>query len=261
MSHIDEIETWHAKRIASLKKEHGWLSLVALEWLEEGANTVGAKGVVAIPNAPDSLGTLTLASGKIRWVPAEGLPRDLKTDAEEGGPDKVVIGRFAFVVVKRKDRFAARVWDTEAPTRTAFHGIERWPVSPKWRVEAKWEPYDPPKKVIVPNVIPGLEDEMPVPGVAIFSIDGVEHRLEPVLEDGDTPLFFIFGDSTNGKESYGAGRFLYMAAPKDGKVVIDFNRAYNPPCAFTPFATCPLPTPENRLSIRVDAGEKKAGDH
>lgn len=261
MSHTAEVEEWHSKRIASLQREHGWLSLVALEWLEEGANTVGSKGTVTVPGAPESLGTLTLSNGKVRWSPADGVPRDLKTDADEGGPDKVVLGRFAFVVIERKGRLAARVWDAEAPTRTSFTGIERWPVSERWRIEARWEPYEPPKKTVVPNIIPGLEDELPVPGAAVFTVDGKEYRLEPVLEEGDLPLFFIFGDATNGKGSYGAGRFLYTKAAKDGKVVLDFNRAYNPPCAFTPFATCPLPTPENRLPFRVEAGEKAWGDH
>ncbi len=262
MGHTDEVDQWHAKRIASLKKEHGWLSLVALEWLQEGENVLGSAGDVTLPApAAPKLGTLTLTAGKVRWNPVDGVPRDLKTDADEGGPDKVVLGRFAFVVIKRKGRWAARVWDSEAKTRVEFQGIERWPVSAKWKIEAKWEAYEPAKKVVVPNVIPGLEDELEVPGAAVFMVEGTEHRLEPVLEEGDTPLFFIFGDATNGKETYGAGRFLYVKAPKDGKVVLDFNRAYNPPCAFTPFATCPLPTAQNRLPVRVDAGEKTAGAH
>jgi uncharacterized protein (DUF1684 family) len=123
-------------------------------------------------------------------------------------------------------------------------------------VVARWEPSNPPTEIAVPNVL-GEVERSPSPGTAVFTIGGKEYRLTPVLE-GDSPeLFFIFGDETNRTETYGAGRFLYAEPAKDGKVILDFNRAYNPPCAFSAFATCPLPPKPNRLALRVDAGEKR----
>ena len=243
-SHADEIRAWHEKRIANLKKEHGWLSLVMLEWLEEGDNDIPPFGKIRITNGKATM---------------NGVP--FRTDADEGGPDKTTTGSKAFVVIKRGERYAVRMWDADAPTRTSFHGIETYPVASKWKVEARWIPYSTPRMEEVPSVIPGFSESMPVPGAAVFTIDGKDYRLEPVLEEGAEQLFFIFGDATNGKETYGAGRFLYAGPPKGGTIVIDFNKAYNPPCAFTPFATCPLPFDENRLPIRVDAGEKNFGGH
>ena len=243
-SHTAEIRAWHEKRIGNLKKEHGWLSLVMLDWLEEGDNDVQPFGKVKVTNGKATL---------------NGVP--LRTDADEGGPDKTTTGSKAFTVIKRGERYAVRMWDADAPTRKAFHGIETYPVAAKWKVEARWIPYSTPRMEEVPSVIPGHSESMPVPGAAVFTVDGTDYRLEPVLEDGSEELFFIFGDATNGKETYGAGRFLYAGPPKGGTIVIDFNKSYNPPCAFTPYATCPLPFATNRLPIRVDAGEKNFGGH
>jgi uncharacterized protein (DUF1684 family) len=254
-----EIRVWHERRIANLMRDYGWLTLVALDWLEEGTNS--------IPN----VGTLTLKDNTITFkaVPGEVVPGAspilsgkpftggaLRSDAEEGGPDMVMIGSRAFTVIKRGGRYAVRMWDKDSPRRKDFKGIERYPVSLKWKIEARWEPYDPPKHITVATVIPGYDAEYPVPGVATFSIDGKEYRLEPVLEEPGGDYFFIIGDKTNGKETYGGGRYLYSTPAKDGRVIIDFNKAYNPPCVFTEYATCPLPPPGNRLAIPVTAGEK-----
>jgi uncharacterized protein (DUF1684 family) len=127
-------------------------------------------------------------------------------------------------------------------------------------VEARLEPTPSERKISIPNVL-GEVEEMSSPGTAVFTVAGKEYRLTPVVEPGGDQLFLLFGDLTNRDETYGAGRFLEVDMPKDGKVVLDFNRAYNPPCAFTPFATCPLPPPQNRLKVRVEAGEKRYGDH
>lgn len=250
-----EIQAWHERRIATLKRDFGWLTLVALDWLNEGRNTV--KGI----------GTVTLRAGEISFRPNDGvrvtlsgrpfLGGMLRSDADAGGPDTVVIDSRAFVVIKRGERYALRMWDKESPRRKQFKGIERYPVSLKWRIEARWEPYDPPKTIRVATVIPGYEEEYPVPGVAIFTIDGTEYRLEPVLEEPNGDYFFIVGDKTNGKETYGGGRYLYASPARDGKVILDFNKLYNPPCVFTEFATCPLPPQGNRLPIPITAGEKK----
>jgi len=253
-----EISAWDQRRFTGLKRPFGWLSLVALDWLEKGGNKVASIGTITLTEGKVFLQLLPAVQASVGGHSFQSGP--LKTDRDEGGPDRVEVGTRAFTIIQRGERFAVRMWDSTAQTRAQFSGIGRFPVTRKWRVEARWEPYSPPKSIKVQSVIPGYADDYKVPGVAIFSVDNKEYRLEPV-DEGDRTLFFIFADKTNGKETYGAGRFLYADLPKDGKVIVDFNKAYNPPCAFTPYATCPLPPASNRLPIRVDAGEKKFGDH
>jgi uncharacterized protein (DUF1684 family) len=257
-SYVKEIDAWHARRIAALKKAHGWLSLIALDWLADGDNAV------------DSIGTVSLRSGK-PFVEIDKRVRatlngkeftsgELKTDADSGGPEKIEIGSRAFIIIKRGERYAVREWDAASPARKNFTDIERFPVSLKWRIEARWHKYEKPKKVTVPSIISGYSEESTVPGVAIFTVDGKECRLEPIVDDPDSKYFIVFADKTNGKETYHAGRFLDTDPPKNGKIVLDFNKATDPPCAFTSYATCPLPPPQNHLDIRIEAGEKKYGD-
>jgi uncharacterized protein (DUF1684 family) len=258
LSYEDEISAWHTKRVEGLKRPQGWLSLVALDWLAEGQNAL------------ESLGTLTLSKGTVTFQVLPGVQAKvggnafssgvLKTEGGKERPDRVEIGSKVFTIIRRGDRFAVRMWDSNAETLKHFKGIERFPVSKQWKMEARWEPYTSPKTIKVASVIPGYLEDYPVPGVAVFSIRGNEYRLEPVGSGNET-LFFIFADETNGKESYGAGRFLYSDPPKDGKLIIDFNKAINPPCAFTPYATCPLPPASNSLPVRIEAGEKSFGDH
>jgi uncharacterized protein len=258
LSYEDEISTWHAKRIEGLKRPQGWLSLVALDWLNEGENAL------------ESMGTLTLSKGIISFRVLPGVQAKIGGNAFtsgvlkiEGGKeraDRVEIGSRVFAIIKRGERYAVRMWDSNAETLQNFKGIDRFPVSPRWKIEARWEPYASPKAIKVASVIPGYLEDYTVPGAAVFSIGGHEYKLEPVGSGSET-LFFIFADATNGKETYGAGRFLYSDPPKDGKVIIDFNKAINPPCAFTPYATCPLPPASNSLPVRIEAGEKSFGDH
>jgi uncharacterized protein len=155
-----------------------------------------------------------------------------------------------------------RVKDGDAPIRKHFLGIDSFPIDPSWRIEATWVPAAPGETLEMGTVI-GTIDKYPVPGKLEFSRDGKQFEILPVIEvPGDKQYFVVFADRTSGKETYGAARFLYIDPPKDGKVVLDFNKAYNPPCAFTPFATCPLAPPENRLDLRVTAGEKNyRGSH
>ena len=167
-------------------------------------------------------------------------------------------GTVAIAAIRRGDRLALRVWDSASPLRASFQGAETWPWDPRWRITARWEPYATPRTVQQPTAI-GTVEPVALPGRAVFEVDGKAYALTPTAEGDD--LFFVFKDRTSPKESYGAGRFLVAAAPKDGRVVLDFNRAYNPPCAFTAFATCPLPLPENVLPVRIEAGERKWGDH
>jgi len=252
-SYEAEIQAWHDKRLAGLKQPVGWLSLVALDWLKEGKNTLESIGTVTVEKETLTFAVLPGVKAMIRGsVFSSGVLR--------AGADRIEVGTRVFTIIKRGERFAVRMWDSNAETLKKFTGIERFPVLKQWKVEARWEAYIPPKPIKVASVIPGYMEDYLVPGVAIFSIGGKECRLEPV-ESGPTTLFYIFADATNGKETYAAGRFLYSDPPKDGRVVIDFNKAHNPPCAFTDYATCPLPPESNHLSVRIEAGEKKFGEH
>ena len=264
-----QIDDWRAKRVERLKAPNGWLSLVGLEWLKEGANTIGSAkdNAIVIAKAPPHLGTVVLDRGRAT-ISLDPRARDAKIDGEskpgaelvddsQEKPTTVSFGSANFYLIKRDDKFGLRIKDTAAPTRTHFVGIDNFDIDPSWRVEAKWEAYDPPHEIEQGNIL-GQIEKVVVPGAAVFEHDGKTYRVEPIIENpGDTDLFLVFADRTSGKETYGAARFLYAAAPKDGKVLLDFNKAYNPPCAFTPYATCPLPTQQNRLDTRVTAGEKK----
>jgi uncharacterized protein len=261
---------WEERRLQRLQSEDGWLTLVGLGWLKEGTNTAGSDGRAAVvfpEGAPASVGTFTRSGQSISFQPAPGVVvtrggkqfagGPVQTDQEgRAEPDVFQVGRFRFHFIARGSRVGVRIKDPEARARKEFKGIPTYPPSARWRVVARWEPANPPTEIAVPNVL-GEIDRSPSPGTAVFSLDGKEYRLTPVLEEGSPDLFFIFADESNRTETYGAGRFLYAEPAKDGTVILDFNRAYNPPCAFSAFATCPLPPKQNRLALRVDAGEKR----
>ncbi|HKZ10303.1 MAG TPA: DUF1684 domain-containing protein [Rhodanobacteraceae bacterium] len=264
-----EINRWHTQRIARLTAPDGWLSLVGLEWLKPGANRIGgaADNDIVLAKAPTHLGTITWADDgalSIALDAADGATIDgagnahaILQDDSHADPTTVAFGTVNFIAVDRGGRKGLRVRDSEAETRTRFAGIWRFPIDESWRVVADWVPLDPPFQLATGTVI-GTIENYPTPGRAEFERDGKRFQLYPVLETpGDTRLFLIFADVTSGKETYGAARFLYADMPRDGKIVLDFNKAYNPPCAFTAYATCPLAPPENRLDLRVTAGELK----
>ena len=267
--YLVSVEQWRARRIARLTAPDGWLSLIGLHWLEPGPNTLGsaAGNAIVLAKAPAHLGvvewradgtlSLQLAPGSGALVDGEAKSQATLRDDRDPNPTRVSFGSLNFVVLDRGGRKALRVRDADAETRTRFSGIESFPVDPAWRIVADWIPFDPPQTLETANVI-GQMERYPVPGRAVFERDGHRHELLPVIEvPGDEQLFLIFADGTSGRETYGAARFLYADPPRDGKIVLDFNQAYNPPCAFTAFATCPLAPPENRLDLRVTAGEKK----
>ncbi len=258
--HDQEILQWQTNRAERLKKEDGWLSLVGLFWLEEGQN------VVTIPTKQTMKVVRTGAKVTLEPDPAMTVdqkpvagPVELRNDLDEQGPTVVQMGSVRFNVIKRGERLGLRVKDAQAPTRTHFAGLDYFPTDGNYRVEAHLEPYNPVKKIPIDDVT-GMRSESDSPGALVFTLDGKEHRLDPILEDGSDELFIIFRDLTSKDETYPAGRYLYAAKPgADGKTVIDFNKAYNPPCAFTPYATCPLPPLQNRLDVRIEAGEKRYG--
>jgi hypothetical protein len=263
---------WREKRHARLASETGWLTLVGLHWLSPGENVLGADPDAAVPlpegKAPKRAGVLLLKDGAVRLIPEPGAGLTIggKPAAEQvlgddtaEKTDVVQLGDLAFFVIKRGERLGVRVRDKNSPVRTGFKGIDAYAPDPKYRVAATFHVYDKPKTVDIPNVL-GTTEPMTVQGNVTFTLDGRELTLEPVIDDpADPQLWFIFKDATSGKETYGGGRFLYAEMPKDGKVTIDFNQAYNPPCAFTPYATCPLPPPQNWMPVRVEAGEMAYG--
>jgi uncharacterized protein (DUF1684 family) len=276
-SYESDVNQWHAQRVERLQREGGWLTLVGLYWLDEGENKFGSDpgNHVILPagKAPAVAGSFVRHGKQVTLQPAAGLDSamtthigdaavtastPLKTDAD-GEPTEMRIGPLTFFVISRGDRLGIRVRDSQAPALATFHGIDRFPIEVSWRIEARFEPFTPPKQIPITNVL-GMVDPTPSPGAVVFEHGGQTFHIDALVDTDDGRLFLIFKDQTSGKETYGAGRFLYTdAAPKDGKVVLDFNKAYNPPCAFSTYATCPLPPPQNRLALRIDAGEKAWG--
>jgi uncharacterized protein (DUF1684 family) len=257
------IAKWRAEREARLKADNGWLTVAGLHWLKEGDNAVGSDQGIAISlpaSAPKNVGVITVKNGKARFTPKaavvyKGSPLktviDLKPDTEPNY-DILSVGRVNFFVIKREDRLGVRVKDNDNPARKQFAGLQWYPVDPAWRIRAKFVPWDKPHVITFETEV-GVKEQEDSPGYVTFTKNGKEYRMEPVKADND--LWFVMRDGTSGKTTYGASRFLYVDAPKNGYVDLDFNRAESPPCAFTPYATCPLPPPQNRLSLAVTAGE------
>jgi len=273
-SYEAEIQEWRRKREERLKSDTGWLTVAGLFWLEPGWNTFGSDmaNTIVLPSpAPGRAGMFEFIKGKVTvhfernvmgTVNGKGIdrPRLLKAD-DEGDPDLVQLGGLTMFVIKRGDRYGIRLRDPNSKMRKSFTGLTWYPIRPEYRIEARWEPYEPVHTLPIPNIL-GMIEPSSCPGAAVFEMGGRQVRLEPILEEPEAEeLFYIFKDATSGKETYGAGRFLYSAMPKDGRVVLDFNKAYTPPCGFTPFATCPLPPEGNRMAIPVEAGEKFSGHH
>lgn len=260
----DEME-WRKARATRLQAPDGWLSLVGLDWLNEGRNALRLPGGMA--------GTVVLRNGKTTLQPARssGLtingkpvtsPVELVNDAAPAGATIVKRASAQFEIIKRNDRYAVRVKDANSDARRHFKGLDYFPPDPKWRLTAKFIPYNPPKKIPITNVL-GMMSEEISPGALLFSVNGRPYRIDPILEQGEKDLFLIIRDQTSRDLTYPAARYLYAkTAGADGTTIVDFNRAYNPPCAFTPYATCPLPPRQNVLPFRIEAGEKRyAGGH
>lgn len=271
-----EVKTFRAERAERLTQPDGWLTLVGLEWLEPGEQTFGVspRADVKLPleEGPDVAGTLKVDPPEVHLEPRPGA--GLVVDGEpaeamrlvadtRGEPTIVSLGRLRFYVIEREGRFGLRIKDPKSPTRLDFPGLSWYPIDPDWRLTGRFERYDRPRRIELAAAA-GPAQEAFVPGLVRFEAAGQELSLAPVVSDPearDARLFFVFHDRTSGSTTYPAGRFLYAEPPESGEVVLDFNKAYSPPCAFTPFATCPLPPPENRLPVAVEAGEKDPGLH
>lgn len=274
--YVDSVNAWRAARLARLKSDSGWLTISGLYWLEPGKNVLGSdpSSTVLFPKdaSPAKAGVIQLqfhpatraAEMTLTVVPEAGVKRDSTAVRQEpieldkdGSSPVYSLGRLKFWVIQRGQRYAIRVRDPESSIRKQFAGVDTWPVNPAMCVEGQLKPNPKSTYVLVPNIV-GYMDSMLAPGVVTFSLGDSTLSLTPVLEDpvDSTTLFFIFQDATSGKETYGGGRFLYADLEPSGRVVLDFNKAYNPPCAFNPNTTCPLPPEGNVLPIAVRAGEK-----
>ena len=264
------IADWRAKRLASLTGETGWLTPIALYWLKQGENSFGratdrAFSVDDAVLAPDT-GAFVLRDSRVRYVahapkvmtylgnPVASL--DLVPDSDEN-PTELIAGSLHFMLIERAGHLGIRVRDSVSPNRVQFKGLQYFPVRPDWHIQARFEPYVPEHRISIVNIL-GMTEQMTSPGAIVFERDGRAWRLDAILEaPGDRELFVMFSDATSGKQTYGAGRFLYVGLPNADRIEVDFNKAYNPPCAFTDFATCPLPPQQNRLALAIDAGELK----
>src|SRR5262245_60124196 len=262
-SYQADVERWRRKMDDALRAEDGWLTLAGLFWLHEGSNSFGADPAsdIVLPDgsAPDAAGVFELRDGVVTLHPGAGVTVNnapasaarLRSDAD-GSPDRVGLGALTLLIIRRGARIGVRVKDARSPARAAFTGRRWYAADEAYRIQAAFVPYDPPRLLPVGNILGDVEDT-PSPGYALFALEGQECRLDALPNPNG--LAFYFRDATNGRMTYPVGRYLKSAAPLDGRLVLDFNRAYNPPCAFTAFATCTLPPPQNRLLLPIQAGE------
>jgi uncharacterized protein len=261
-----EIQKWRAARLAELKSDNGWLTVVGLFWLKEGSNRIGSDSTneIVLPagSAPKRVGMIDFRQGRTTLrvekdvqVSVNGQPvREFELQAgKQGKPDIVQVGDLSLLVIKRGERYGVRVKNKNSRERLGFAGLKHFPAQDAYRINARYVAYDKPKVIEIVNII-GDVAKMESPGYVEFTLHGKAQRLEPVAEGKQ--LFFIFRDLTSGKTTYPAGRFLYADVPEGDRVVLDFNKAINPPCAFTAFATCPLPPPQNWLKVAIEAGEQ-----
>ncbi len=269
--YLAAIERWRQEREAQLRSEDGWPTVTGLFWLEPGENTLGAAEdcAVRLPRdaAPERAGVIFLEGERVTIRLHEGVEASLngrpvraaqlRSDAA-GRPDTLALGRLKLLLLKRGERFAIRLKDPESPMRKHFKGLKWYPIQEQWRIQARYLPPASPQKLLFDTII-GTKEEVESAGEVAFEHDGREYRL--VATRSGKRLFIVFRDATSGKTTYGAGRFLYSEEPQGASVILDFNKAVNPPCAYTPYATCPLPPKQNRLPFPIPAGEKTYEQH
>ncbi len=261
---------WRERRLERLTEAYGWLSLVGLDFVADGRWQVGAAADadIVMPAGPENWGWLVVEGERARFEPSgpsvrvdgrRGVPGMLVQPARSE-PVWVEAEGVRFQIIGRSGELLVRTRWPQAESLTGFKGLDYYPFAPEWRVQARFEPHPAGTTMPIGSVLGDIIEE-PNPGSVVFTVAGQTLRLEAIAAEGDEELFFILADRTTGPETYGAGRMLYAPLPdENGVTVLDFNRAYNPPCAFTAYSTCPLPPPENRLDARVVAGEKKYPD-
>jgi uncharacterized protein (DUF1684 family) len=243
-------EAWRATREKNLKAADGWLTVAGIYFLKPGKNTVGSDPSSDVVLPGDSV---PAAAGIIEYTPPRSVVFSLSSGVTESLEKKVAIGTVTLQMHRSGDRLAIRVRDPQSPLLKTFTGLKWYPVDAAWAVPAKFVRYETPKRLVTQNIL-GDNTESISTGEVEFVVGGVKTRLV-AFQEGEK-LSFVFSDSTAGKETYRI-RFLSASKPDaEGNVVIDFNRAYNPPCAFNPFTTCPVPVPQNRLKVPIAAGEK-----
>jgi uncharacterized protein (DUF1684 family) len=265
-AYLAEMSEWRQRRHDRLANEDGWLTLVGLEWLREGSNRIGsdADNDIRLDGGPGHWGTVELSAGGLHFTPAPdanltidgaaAAPTRLVPDAE-GQPTIVRSDNLSFHVILRGS-YALRIKDRMAPTLLGFQGVDSYPIDERWRKDTRFVPAEPGRTIEIANVL-GQSEDMMVAGTVEFEHEGREFSLLALQEQGANSLWFLFADRSNGRETYGAGRFLYSdGMPENGRLVVDFNKSYNPPCAFSDYSTCPLPPQQNRLDLVVTAGEK-----
>jgi uncharacterized protein (DUF1684 family) len=266
--YIAELGRWRQEKDTILSAPDGWLSLVGLSWLNDGLNTVGAAAESDVQlegaNIPAQLGTLVLAEGRVTLhidsdvpVTVDGVQAReavLRSDTDPAGASQVRLGTVTFFLIERSGSYAIRVRDSENPARLSFEGRRWFPVDPAAVVKGVFRPHEAPRKLEIVTSAGNMQ-VMTNPGIVEFSLNGETHTLEAFEASGDQ-IWFVFKDATSGHSTYGAGRFLYASVAADSAVVLDFNRAYHPPCAFTHFAACPLAPKGNTLPVEVLAGER-----
>lgn len=269
-AHRNEINTWHSKRLEEVKAPNGWLNLIGLYWLEPGVNTFGTgvdNDIVFLNTTlPAKAGQFLLKDDTVTLIAEKGVLIKSAADTIRNAIvfhastklNKVLeYGTIRWNIIKRDEKIGVRVRDLASKAVTDFKGVERFPVDINWRLPARFEKGDSLRTIEVTNII-GQTVAQPSPGTIIFTVNDVEYRLD--VMEGSDEFFIVFADATTGRETYGGGRFIYVKKPDaDGNTVIDFNKAYNPPCVFSPYATCPLPPPQNHLKLKVVAGEKAFG--
>lgn len=267
-SYQAEISKWRANRIAALRAPQGWLSLAGLLWLKEGDNTFGSHAgnqIIFPAPAPARMGSFRLENDSV-WMSA--LP-EAGVQFQNQPVTKLLLwpgnsmpqaGRFSWVIIKRGTQYGVRLWDAEHPNLQTFGHIPHYPVRKQWRIPARFEAYPEPRILLVPNIL-GMNIEQASPGILHFKVRGQDLQI-PVLEEGTESFFLVFADAGTGSKTYGGGRYLSVTKPgPDGQAIIDFNKAYLPPCAFTAFATCLLPPADHRLPVEIRSGEKNYGRH
>ena len=266
-AYATEISNWQNRRVLNLKKETGWLNLAGLYWLKQGENSIGSdpsNDIIFPSGAPLKIGTIILKDSVTQLKVNEGInltingyvaKESLLLNDLSGNPTVMSVGSYKWNVIKRGDKYGIRLRDLNSPAVKNFSGIDTYPIDKSWKIEASYIKFPEPRKIMVPTIIGTVEEDI-ANGSLSFTKDGKSYSIVPIVEEDS--YFLIFADETNGEETYGAGRFLYTSLPdSNGKVILDFNKSYNPPCAFTKYATCPLPPKDNYLHLKVTAGEKK----